>query len=418
MSQSLEQRLRENARAFDGLLSLIPAKLYYDEDTAEQWKAKRKTRDEARGDRVKKLDPDLQEDATALEVMEKRQRDALPVRLPGEAAKQAAKKAAEAEAEGETADSAESASEHEEARQNISVVFDDEGNEVGTDGRRERKSEPESESLESKEATPDAKPAASASASAQSKRNLEELRSKLQSKIQQMKNKRRAPGSQAEGAPASREQILSLRKRKAELRKRKIEEVEDSDSESEKSDSDADGDAQGGVDTTGVMFQNIMFNDGERATSDLQKLRRKLARKGKGPANNDIRAHLKLVEDQKAKLKGKDELDQIKQLEKSKWQKAMLQAEGIKLKDDEKLLRKSLKRKEAKKRKSALEWSERQRAVQQNKSDRAQRREENLKIRKDNKGVKRSKQQKMKRKFKSTVAPKKRAGFEGRLKRK
>lgn len=164
-----------------------------------------------------------------------------------------------------------------------------------------------------------------------------------------------------------------------------------------------------------VMFQNIVFDDGNAITSNLQNLR-KLAKK-KGPANNDIRAHLKLAEARKSKLESKDELDQIKEKEKSKWQRATLQAEGVKLKDDEKLLRKALKRKEAKKRKSSLDWKERQRTVATNIAEKQKRREANLKIRKDNKGVKRSKQQKMMRKFTGNKGPKKsRAGFEGRLK--
>lgn len=94
----------------------------------------------------------------------------------------------------------------------------------------------------------------------------------------------------------------------------------------------------------------------------------------------------------------------------------MLQAEGIKIRDDEKLLRKAIKRKEAQKRKSAIEWSERKRVVEDTISERQKRREENLRIRKDNKGKKRNKQEKMKRKYVGSAVPKKRAGFEGRLK--
>lgn len=76
-----------------------------------------------------------------------------------------------------------------------------------------------------------------------------------------------------------------------------------------------------------------------------------------------------------------------------------------------------MKRKETQKRKSAVEWKERERVVADTKVERAKRREENLQIRKDNKGKKRNKQQKMKRKYTGTVGPKKkRAGFEGRLK--
>lgn len=238
-----------------------------------------------------------------------------------------------------------------------------------------------------------------------------------------MKSKRKAPGS--------REAILAQRKRKEELKKRKRLESEQeqeqdeiaSDSDMEDIDSDLEnnskkrfkkGKKDSEINADGVMFQNIIFDDGARATSDLQRLRK--AGRTKGPAKNDVKSHLKLLEAKKNKMETKDELEQIKQKEKEKWQKAMLQAEGIKIRDDEKLLRKAIKRKEAQKRKSAIEWSERKRVVEDTISERQKRREENLRIRKDNKGKKRNKQEKMKRKYVGSAVPKKRAGFEGRLK--
>lgn len=62
------------------------------------------------------------------------------------------------------------------------------------------------------------------------------------------------------------------------------------------------------------MFQNIIFDDGARATSDLQRLRK--AGRTKGPAKNDVKSHLKLLEAKKNKMETKDELEQIKQKEK------------------------------------------------------------------------------------------------------
>ncbi|KAL8704069.1 MAG: hypothetical protein Q9201_002768 [Fulgogasparrea decipioides] len=58
MAESLEDRLRSHAKAFDGLLSLIPAKLYYGEDTTDQWQRKKQTKEEARAAKRAKLDPD------------------------------------------------------------------------------------------------------------------------------------------------------------------------------------------------------------------------------------------------------------------------------------------------------------------------------------------------------------------------
>lgn len=433
MSNSLEERLRSNTNVFEGLLALIPAKYYYDEKTQDQWKAKKKSKSQAKDDKQKKLDPEQMDDGTlsTLEIMKKRESNAKPVVLPGEKLKQLQQREL-------TVASSDDASVEDEA--DIKIIFDDEGNEVSVDKENkvvESTSLSEEEQVEDEEQKVGEKVQKLESKkpmeNGQKKKNLEALRSKLQAKIQDLKERRKAPGSKVKGAPSSREAILAERKRKLETKKEKQPTVQqdDDDNISENSDSDLDSDSDNdNLDAaqsrkkrkiqeddiaSGVMFQNIVFDDGNRVTSNLQTLRKNT--KKKGPSKNDIRSHLKLVEAKKTKLESKDELEQIKLKEKEKWQRAMLQAEGVKLKDDEKLLRKALKRKEAKKRKSSVDWKERQRAVTSTIAEKQKRREENLKIRKDNKGVKKSKQQKMKRKYTGTVAPKKsRAGFEGRLK--
>ena len=446
MSQSLEERLRANSNAFDGLLSLIPAKYYYDEKTQDQWKAKKKSKKQSKEDKLKKLDPEQQNDetGTALDVLKKREKIAKPVKLPGQVIRSNQTTTTtttthtdneEEEEEKEDVEKMEievSESEDTSENESINIIFDDEGNEVNLDDNNQSSSDANDDAAEGK----DKKDESENEAKLQKQKNLELLRAKLQAKIQNMRNKRKAPGTNVEGAPISREAILLQRKRKQELKQqRKLQELENSDSNSESdTDDENDLDVENGpvtkkmkknnkgendiVNADGVIYQSIMFDDGVRTTSDLQRLRKSNQIKKKGPSKHDYKAQLKILEQRKQKLQSKDELEQIKVIEKNKWQKAMLQAEGVKLKDDEKLIKKAIKRKEAKKRRSAIEWDERKRAVEVNKQERAKRREENLKIRKENKGVKRSKQQKMKRKFKGVITPKKRAGFEGRLKRK
>ncbi|KZZ96938.1 Surfeit locus 6 [Ascosphaera apis ARSEF 7405] len=77
MADDLEERLRSHADAFDGLLSLIPAKYYYGEDNSDQWQRKKQTKEQARNAKRAKLDPDSQK--TAKDVMDeqarKRKRD-------------------------------------------------------------------------------------------------------------------------------------------------------------------------------------------------------------------------------------------------------------------------------------------------------------------------------------------------------
>ncbi|KFA72889.1 hypothetical protein S40288_02117 [Stachybotrys chartarum IBT 40288] len=72
---SLRDRLRDHAEAFDGLLSLIPAKMYYGEDNSEQWKKKKQTKKEAAAARRSKLDPDSELNRNAKEVMDERARN-------------------------------------------------------------------------------------------------------------------------------------------------------------------------------------------------------------------------------------------------------------------------------------------------------------------------------------------------------
>ncbi|UNI17391.1 hypothetical protein JDV02_003733 [Purpureocillium takamizusanense] len=69
---SLQDRLRDHAKAFDGLLSLIPAKMYYGEDNSDQWQRKKQTKQEAAAARRGKLDPDSELNRNAKEVMDER----------------------------------------------------------------------------------------------------------------------------------------------------------------------------------------------------------------------------------------------------------------------------------------------------------------------------------------------------------
>ncbi|RAH44331.1 putative 60S ribosome biogenesis protein Rrp14 [Aspergillus brunneoviolaceus CBS 621.78] len=68
----IEERLRDHAQAFDGLLSLIPAKNYYGEDGSDQWQRKKQTKEQAREAKRAKLDPDNVK--TAKDVMDEKAR--------------------------------------------------------------------------------------------------------------------------------------------------------------------------------------------------------------------------------------------------------------------------------------------------------------------------------------------------------
>ncbi|XXZ99169.1 hypothetical protein QA089_001686 [Meyerozyma guilliermondii] len=413
MSNSLEERLKTHSAAFDGLLSLIPAKYYYDDATQDQWQQKKKSKDELQRNKRAKLDPNanLEADdyangaASAQDVMKNRERNAKEINLPT--------KKDQVEEEVEEIGNEESAmSDSEQLIPTESqMVFDDDGNEADSTPPVP----PKATKKNKKELTEEEKK--------QKEEKLKQLRAKLASKIETSRAQRKAPGSQAPGAPKSREQILEERKRKQELRKRKREAEPEPESESDSdsdsgSESDPEADTESPQDDSNVLFGNIVFNDGSRVTSDLTRLRSTSQKKsGKGPANKDIKAHLDKLEHKKQKLAQMSPEEQAKYKEKEQWQRMMSHAEGVKVKDDEKLLKKALKRKEKQKLKSEIEWKERKQVVKDTIAAKQKRREENLKARRENKGKKAKKAVKLK-KFTGTVHKNKRAGFEGTAKSK
>ncbi|EXJ94582.1 hypothetical protein A1O1_02978 [Capronia coronata CBS 617.96] len=70
-----QERLKSHARAFDSLLSLIPANLYYGGDVSDQWQRKKQTPEQKKAAKMAKLDPDNWK--SAKDVMEERAAAAL-----------------------------------------------------------------------------------------------------------------------------------------------------------------------------------------------------------------------------------------------------------------------------------------------------------------------------------------------------
>ncbi|CAK9439361.1 uncharacterized protein LODBEIA_P35200 [Lodderomyces beijingensis] len=466
MSNSLEERLKEHSTAFDGLLSLIPAKYFYDDATQDQWQQKKQSKEEKRQNKRAKLDPEskkaadelVNSHASAKDVMENKSRQALEHRPRGER-KQGTLNGQQATQKDQTRREELHINDKSEANrasndndddnddddddddlmaEDAGLIFDDDGNEIEqesfekesiriTNGNGNKKGNgKKSESLSPEE-------------QAAKQKKLAELKEKLESKINNLREKRKAIGTKASGAPQSREQILAERKRKAELtkqqqqqqqQKRKHEELEDEENSDGSDNSDADSDMEADAneeEDKSVMFGNIAFRDGSQVTSDLSRLRNSADKKKlKGPANNDLKAHLAKLEKKKLKLSSMTPEEQAAQNKKDNWQRVISQAEGIKVKDDERLLKKAIKRKEKKKLKSEIEWRDRKQVVKDTVAARAKRREENLKARKESKHVKgkKKKQQPKLRKFTGVVnkkaggGQKKRAGFEGSVKSK
>jgi hypothetical protein len=91
---------------------------------------------------------------------------------------------------------------------------------------------------------------------------------------------------------------------------------------------------------------------------------------------------LKQVENKQQILADKSE-EGKKKAEKIRWDTIMDRAQGVKVKDDPKLIRKTLKKMKKKKEKSAKEWAKRKEDLEQRILERQKRREENIKSKKE-----------------------------------
>ncbi|KAJ1951208.1 hypothetical protein FBU59_000308, partial [Linderina macrospora] len=106
--------------------------------------------------------------------------------------------------------------------------------------------------------------------------------------------------------------------------------------------------------------------------------------KKKGKKTMNARKTLEAVESKKKELdelKRTDAAKAAKMEEKGKWGKALDLAKGEKVKDDTKLLRKTIRREEQQKKKSGREWTERKKTVAKNIKEKQQKRDGNIKAR-------------------------------------
>merc|ERR1719383_131070 len=123
-----------------------------------------------------------------------------------------------------------------------------------------------------------------------------------------------------------------------------------------------------------VVFSKFDFTSNEVANPDTKK------------KHLDPKAALAKIAKKKEKLdsmKEKGLTDKVKRIEdKSAWQTAIDKAEGVKVKDDVELLKKSLKRQEQRKKSSKKKWEQRAENVEKKMGARQDKRKDNLQKRK------------------------------------
>ncbi|SPO01374.1 related to RRP14 - involved in ribosomal RNA processing [Cephalotrichum gorgonifer] len=157
--------------------------------------------------------------------------------------------------------------------------------------------------------------------------------------------------------------------------------------------------------TANFSFGRVSFGDGAQLSHDLSYVLSNKPKKGP----SDPKTALTKLQNQKKRLAAMDEDKRRDVEEKEAWLTARRRAEGERVRDDETILKKSLKRKERGKKKSEKEWQERKNAVAAGIKARQKKRNDNLRKRIEEKGTTKARQKKTGAKKKS------RPGFEGKF---
>jgi Surfeit locus protein 6 len=241
--------------------------------------------------------------------------------------------------------------------------------------------------------------------------SVEDLRARLATRISQARIARKAIGTAVKGAPQTREAILQARaRRKAKVEEKIKAKVAASKLVTEVKKEEDESSSEDEVVNTRLVFGKVQLSGTE---IDVGKGEVKPTTKSKGPS--DAKGRLQHLLAREQRLSGLPAEKAAKAEEQDRWHHALLSTRGEKHRNDIGLLKKTIARKEAGKRKSKREWDARSAAVDKAKNDKQQKREENLAKRRDEKGKKGGKNQKGKKVGggKGKVIKNKRPGFEG-----
>ncbi|KAJ2083845.1 hypothetical protein H4R24_000497 [Coemansia sp. RSA 988] len=208
--------------------------------------------------------------------------------------------------------------------------------------------------------------------------SIGELRERLQTRIQNLRQKRKAPEDDN-----SREALLEKRmKRRKSTKEAKAKAKQAGNTAQEQVLGNKTPAAHNGSETeadgSSTVKDNIFFG---RLTTGMIKKKKSF----------NVKQQLAKVENKKkeiAELRKADSTKADKIEEKDKWNKALDLAKGEKVKDDPKLLRKTIRRNEQQKKKSSREWGERKEQIADKLKERTTKRETNIQTRIDAKKMK------------------------------
>lgn len=245
-----------------------------------------------------------------------------------------------------------------------------------------------------------------------------ELRARLAAKISALRAARKADGPDGTPIRTRQELIESRRQKQIKSKAHKKEMWQKQKAEEDKKREEALASARNSPmlsfgspgspeQENNFSFGRVAFTDGTQMSQDLTYVKDK---SGKKKGNSDPKGALAKLEAQKKRLANLDADKRKEVLEKETWLAARKRAEGEKVRNDESLLKKAVKRKERTKKKSEKEWNDRLDGVKYAQKQRAQKREANIRQRKEQKQAGKGGK---KGKGKSPTKKKARPGFEG-----
>lgn len=112
------------------------------------------------------------------------------------------------------------------------------------------------------------------------------------------------------------------------------------------------------------------------------------AKQGKKQMGKDFKRHLKTLQEEKSKIaqaKSEDKEKGEVMEDNFAWKNIMQKAQGVKVKDDEGLIKKSIKRKENIKKQSQKKWEKREKEVKDKMAEKQKKRTVNIRAKKDEK---------------------------------
>ncbi|KAF9184374.1 hypothetical protein BGZ51_002947 [Haplosporangium sp. Z 767] len=396
LDDGLEGRIKAHGSSFDSLLKLIPAQYYITKELTEE-------------EQNSKYQHNKKRNAPKQEIKE-RTKKAKKAKLDPENNKSVTDIQSEMAAKGNDSADEDEDEDDEEAKVNDTKMMDtDEDDVVEDDSEAPVIAKSTTHNFEGLLAQVQT----AAQTPAQAPKSITELRAKLEERLAKLRGRRGAAAeASANAKPTSRQAILEAR-----MKRKKDKKASQKLAKEKRANGGSEGllvkEADSSSASGGRPSASSINDKGEVRFSKFEF--DGLQKKKKGPT--DAQGQLKMVEAHKEKLAALQVADPEKAnalKEKDTWRKAQQLAQGEKVKDDVKLLKKTIKREETFKKKSSKEWSERKMSVKKQKDQKQKKREENIKARIDAAKNKGKKDKGAKKGDKKGGKPKARAGFEGK----